>query len=343
MGTSFPPSDGAPIWVLDAIVATDVVHPEGDSLTRQVFLESAWDFLDGSGLLGIHEGTIDVGEAFAAGLTDTALVIDEAAAPPRDWVAGRALADVEFWFTSPHGARDAADRLASVVGCALVGIRREEPRDWAAESRARIGPVVVPGFGTIMPPWRAENDGVTVPDPDSVGTIVVIDPGIGFGTGIHPSTRLCLSAIASAMASARGSRVLDFGSGSGILAIAAALLGAGHVDAVEVDGRVHDAIRRNARLNRVSERVDIHTLLPGDPAPRHDLVVANIVSAVLLGHAEALVGRVCAGGTLVLAGLLAADVPHVTSCYKRLGALDPAATSEDGWYALVFSFPRSHA
>lgn len=343
MDTPDPPPDRAPIWVLDAIVARDVVLPEGDPLTRPAFLETAWELLDGSGLLGIHEGSIDVGDAFAAGLTDSPLVIDEAAAPPRDWVAGRALADVEFWFTSPQGARGAATRLASVVGCALVGIRREEHRDWVAESRATIGPVAVPGFGTILPPWHADDGGVTVGQPDSVGISVVIDPGVGFGTGMHPSTRLCLSAIASASESTRGGRVLDFGAGSGILAIAAALLGAARVDAVEVDGRVHDAIRRNAGLNRVSERLEVHTSLPDEPLARHDLVVANIVSAVLLAHAEALVARVRCGGTLVLSGLLAADLPAVTARYEALGAPRPATTVEDGWYALLFSFPPAPA
>lgn len=343
MEHSTVPPDGTPIWVVDAIVAMEVVLPDGDALTRSAFLETAWEFLDGTGLLGIHEGTIDVGDAFAAGLTDSALVIDEAAAPPRDWVAGRALADVEFWFPSAQGARDAAARLVRMVGCALVGIRREAPRDWEAESRATIGPVEIPGFGRVVPPWHAGDDGAGAPGPDHPGTSVVIDPGLGFGTGMHPSTRLCLSAIADAAAGMRGGRVLDFGSGSGILAIAAALLGAARVDAVEVDRRVHDAILRNARLNGVSERIDVHTELPEPIVAGHDLVVANIVAAVLLAHAEALVARVRGGGALVLSGLLAADVETVTSRYRALGAPEPSTVEEEGWFALCFSFSGAAA
>lgn len=329
------------VWVVDAIVAADVVLAGGDSLTRAGFLESAWELLDGTGLMGIHEGTIDVDDAFAAGLVETVVVIDEAAAPPRDWVAKRAFTDVEFWFPSGQGARDAATRLVSVVGCALVGIREEAPRDWAAESRATIQPIDVPGFGTVVPPWQAREAGPTAPEAGP-GTKVVIDPGIGFGTGMHPTTRLCLAALAAPAGATRGDRVLDFGSGSGILAIAAALLGAARVDAVEIDHRVHDAIRRNARLNGVEERLAVHTVLPEGPATRaYDLVVANIVAAVLVAHAEALVSRVRCGGELVLSGLLAADLPAVRKCYGALGAPEPSLVEDGGWFALVFSFPAA--
>lgn len=333
------PADPA-VWVVDAIVAAEVVLAGGDSLTRAGFLEAAWELLDGTGLMGIHEGTIDVGDAFAAGISDSALVIDEAAAPPRDWVAKRALADVEFWFPSGQGARDAATRLVRVVGCALVGIREEAPRDWAAESRATIQPIAIPGFGRVVPPWHACDAGPPALEADRIGTTIVIDPGIGFGTGMHPTTRLCLAAIAAPAGATRGDRVLDFGSGSGILAIAAALLGAAHVDAVEVDHRVHDAIRRNARLNGVEERLAIHAELPEGPATRpYDLVVANIVAAVLVAHAEELVARVRGGGELVLSGLLAADLPAVRKRYGALGAPEPSIVEEGGWFALLFSFP----
>lgn len=335
------PADPA-VWVVDAIVAADVVLAGGDALTRAGFLESAWELLDGTGLMGIHEGTIDVGDAFAAGISESAVVIDEAAAPPRDWVAKRTLADVEFWFPSGQGARDAATRLVRVVGCALVGIREEAPRDWAAESRATIQPIDIPGFGRVVPPWHAREAAPTDPEAHGPRTTVVIDPGIGFGTGMHPTTRLCLAAIATPAGATRGDRVLDFGSGSGILAIAAALLGAARVDAVEVDQRVHDAIRRNARLNGVEERLAIHTELTDGPESRaYDLVVANIVAAVLLAHAEALVSRVRGGGELVLSGLLAADLPAVRKHYGALGAPEPSTVEDGGWFALLFSFPAA--
>ena len=212
-------SPGAAVWVVETIVATDVLFPDGVSLPRPAFLETAWELLEDTGLLGIHEGTIDVADAFAAGLTDSTLVIDEAEAPPRDWVGARDLADVEFWFPSAEGAREAAARLVRLLGCALVGIRREAPRDWAAESRAAIGPVAVPRFGRIVPPWHADGDGAGGRGLDDPGITVVIDPGAGFGTGIHPTTRLCLSALADSAPGFRGGSVLDFGSGSGILEI----------------------------------------------------------------------------------------------------------------------------
>lgn len=325
-------------WVVETIVGREVVLPCGETLSREEFLERAWAILDGTDLAGIDEGSVDVDEAFAEGLAAEALVIDAAAAPPRDWVAGRRLVDAAFWFPSEAAARAGAALLVRAVGCAVAAIRRERERDWAADARAAIGPVAIPGFGTVVPPWHA-------PPPDGtagVGTTLVIDPGIGFGTGAHATTRQCLAAIAAVLGSdaARGdARVLDFGAGSGILAIAAALLGAAVVEAVEIDDRVHDAIRRNALHNGVADRVVVSRTLDGSAACR--LVVANIVAPVLLDQAAALAARLCPGGTIVLSGLRDADRAAVVDRYRALGLAPTTATESEGWHCLAFSAPAT--
>lgn len=327
-----PPGD-VPVWVLSVLVADVVRLPTGEALPREAFFEAAWEFLEDAGLSGIHEGSIDVGEAFAAGLAESSLVLDAAAAPARDWVAGRALADAELWFASEDGARAAAARFAACVGCAVAGIRREEPRDWIADSQAAHAPLAIPGFGTVVAPWHVARDRH---GDRETGTTLVIDPGTGFGTGSHPTTRLCLAAIATLVPAAP--RVLDFGSGSGILAIAAALCGASDVTAVEIDQRVHDAIRTNARSNGVADRI---ALLPslGSVAGPFDLVVANIVAPVLVAAAGDLVARLRPGGAMVLSGLRDADLPSIRSAYGAAGLVESSAGVEEGWSCLTLVLP----
>jgi ribosomal protein L11 methyltransferase len=131
--------------------------------------------------------------------------------------------------------------------------------------------------------------------------------------------------------------VLDFGAGSGILGIAAALRGARGVEAVESDSRVHEAIGHNAALNAVADRVRVSATLDELPAnPPHDLILANIVAPVLRAHADELCRRLAPGGRIVLCGLLSADVPDIDAHYRRLLATEPIATELDGWHCLEF-------
>jgi ribosomal protein L11 methyltransferase len=173
--------------------------------------------------------------------------------------------------------------------------------------------------------------------------MVVIDPGCGFGTGLHETTQLCLAALASCnQADAGMRRVLDYGSGSGILAIAAAVLGAEAVDAVEIDTRVHPAILDNARLNDAADRLRVAAQLPPIDEP-YDVVVANIVAPVLLVDAPALCSRLRRGGTLVLSGLLADDLPVVVHCFQSRLETVPQITSAGDWRCLTFTQPEGGA
>ncbi|HET9956884.1 MAG TPA: 50S ribosomal protein L11 methyltransferase [Polyangiaceae bacterium] len=146
---------------------------------------------------------------------------------------------------------------------------------------------------------------------------LVISPGAGFGRGDHETTQLCLQAVHwFRPPGAGGWRMLDFGSGSGILAVAAAKLGAS-VEAVEIDDAAIAHAERNACLNGVQGRI-LYSKSLEPLSGVFELVVGNILLEVLLAHAEALVARVAPGGRLVLSGLVATDVPAVIARYAPL-------------------------
>lgn len=323
-------------WVVDVTIADRVSIEPGETTLRDEFFLLAWELLDGTGLCGVHEGSLDADEAFAAGLTTTAMILDAAAGDPeRDWVAACDTTTAAFWFADEGGARAAAARLGAIDGCLVRGVHREEAHDWEAEFRASHGPIEVPGFGTIVPPWDAGPRASTA----SVATTLIIDPGSGFGTGLHATTKLCLAALAreSARDGSGWGSVLDFGAGSGILGIAAALRGARAVEAVESDRRVHEAIRHNAALNAVADRVRVSAGLAELPAePRHELILANIVAPVLGPHAGALCRSLAPGGSIVLGGLLAADLSEIIPLYRRHLPSDPITAELDGWHCLLF-------
>ena len=327
-------------WVLELAVATDVVVPDGCGIGYDAFVEWLWATLGDHGLAGVFEGAVDVAAAAAAGLIESPRVLDAAAAPAdRDWVAGLRQSTCVCWFADESAARRAAAAVSDVAGCDVVRLCRQQTEGAAADWRDAFGPIAVPGFGTVRPSWH---EGVA--SASALGHTIFIDPGAGFGTGLHETTQLCLAAIAAwAGRGGRLDRVLDFGSGSGILGIAAAVCGATHVTAVEIDTRVHEAIRANAARNGVAERLAVADAWPGDAAAC-DLVVANIVADVLIQHAEPLaaaVRRMPAGelaGCLVLSGLLERDVDRVAAAFAgRVGA---AVQSRQGdWRCLVFGPP----
>lgn len=324
-------------WLADLDVDAAVALPDGEALDREAFLGWLWEVAADTGLLGISEGSIDVAEAAALGLVESSLVVDAAAAPAdRDWVGRRAAARVTCGFDAEAGLRAALARLDGIRGCRVAAVRTEplaDPSAW----RAAFSPVAVPGFGTVLPAWETG-----AAEAEAAGATIFIDPGVGFGTGLHETTQLCLAAIAARRhAAGRFERVLDFGSGSGILGIAAAVLGARRVDAVEIDAGCHAAIRANAARNGVADRVRVAAALPAKAAG-HDLVIANIVAPVLLEHAAALcrlLGRDAAGkaaGCLVLGGLRAGDVAAVADLYRELLAADASTTTRGEWHCLQF-------
>lgn len=201
----------------------------------------------------------------------------------------------------------------------LVSIEAVQEQDWVRLTQSQFEPVAVTADFWIVPTWHQT--------PAGAGRMIRLDPGLAFGTGSHPTTRMCLRWIARhATASPGWQRVLDYGCGSGILAIAASLYGAGQVVAVDIDPAAVTATRDNAAVNGVALQAGLPSLAEGV----HDVVLANILASPLKLLAPLLYGHVAPGGWLVLAGLLdrqAEDIATVYAPYLTLNVLD----SEDGW------------
>jgi ribosomal protein L11 methyltransferase len=173
---------------------------------------------------------------------------------------------------------------------------------------------------------------------------IAIGAGPGFGDGTHPTTQVCLQAIQFLAPRDRAWRMLDFGSGSGILSIRAAQLGAS-VLAVEIDPAAMEHGRSNAGANGVAHRIEHSRTLDAAPGP-FDLIVANILRAVLLTFAERVAARLSPAGALVLSGLVSTDVPELSARYSPL--MDrpgrnarPEIYERGDWRALVWRAART--
>lgn len=179
----------------------------------------------------------------------------------------------------------------------------------------------------IHPPW---DEGDT-----SLPVRIEIDPGMAFGTGTHETTRLCLQQI-DALRNLQGAQVLDVGMGSGILSIAAAKLGAASVRGVDIDAPSTHEARRNAERNGVADRCSFRTgELSSEDAPA-DIVIANILPHILIDISDELIAHTRPGGTLVLSGILEAEVTHVHQHFARGGLTLHTQGSLNDWCALVF-------
>jgi ribosomal protein L11 methyltransferase len=191
----------------------------------------------------------------------------------------------------------------------------------------------------VQPFWRvlAPQNDPGARGPLSNLTLLRIKPGRAFGVGTHETTQLCLLGLGHLLRSgAQPQRVLDFGAGSGILAIAAALAGA-RVEAVEIDEAAIENARENAALNGVESLIDYRTQLSEPPA-QFDLVLANILNKVLLEYAEPLCARQSSSGRMILSGLFGTDIPGILARYKPLLPSMKAEIYERGeWRAVMFS------
>lgn len=201
-----------------------------------------------------------------------------------------------------------------------------EDTDWVRATQSQFGPTRISERLWIVPSWHEP--------PDQHAVIVRLDPGIAFGTGTHPTTRLCLAWLDESLPPAAS--VLDYGCGSGILAITAAKLGAGRVVGVDIDPQALEAARSNSHLNAVdASYTDSHGL--SQSATTFDVVLANILSNPLKLLAPALLARVAPGGFLVLSGILERQSDEVAESFARH---DPSLAlaawrSEDGWVCLA--------
>lgn len=322
------------------------VKIRGKLLEREDFYSWAWKALDRFGIAGVHEGTILSEEAAEQGFETESWTLDAAEAPrERDWVASQRTVLAEFYFTSLEGARKAAEELGKIPGLEIGRIEEQKPQDWDAQWKASFlnaaEGVRIPPFWRVLPPWVSDAEAKLAEGERPLR----INPGAGFGTGTHETTQLCLRAIAEAgidgRASISGARVLDFGSGSGILAIGAALLGA-EVDAVEIDPLAIDNARENAKLNSpdgaLEGRIQLSRTLESATG-KYRVVIANILRPVLLEFATELVSRLDHGGTLILSGLIESDVAQVSEKFSALIGVRPEKRELAEWRSLVWRAP----
>ena len=202
----------------------------------------------------------------------------------------------------------------------VVRIAEVQPQDWVRLTQSQFEPVEITPELWVVPTWHVA--------PAQASKVIRLDPGLAFGTGTHPTTRMCLRWISQNLAPA--SRVLDYGCGSGILAIGAAMCGAGNVDAVDIDTDAVTAAQANATANQVL----VNTGLPDMAQGVYGLVVANILAAPLKVLAPLLCGHVQQGGHLVLAGILSRQVEEIKLAYAPYIQLQ-VADSLDGWVLMT--------
>jgi ribosomal protein L11 methyltransferase len=192
--------------------------------------------------------------------------------------------------------------------------------DWVRRSQSQFGPIRISQALWIVPSWHEP--------PDAAATAVRLDPGLAFGTGGHVSTRLVLNYLEQSLRS--GQCVLDYGCGSGILAIVAAKLGAAEVDAVDIDPQALAATAANANINGVRVRCAAPDALP---AGNYDLVLANILAGPLIALQPLLAARARRGGRIALSGILETQAADVARAYAQDFDIAVAAADE-GWALL---------
>ena len=244
---------------------------------------------------------------------------------------------------SPAGARreisTGLKRIAGFglrIGAGKIEIARVKREDWAESWKRHFHPIEIGKTLLVKPSWSKKC-------PAKNQAVVTLDPGLSFGTGQHPTTSFCLHEIARGRKNrTQPASFLDIGTGSGILAIAAAKLGYQPVHAFDFDPDSVRVVRENLRKNRVTGQVKLSrgdvTRLPLKPARQFDLVCANLISNLLIAERWRIVNRVKRGGALVLAGILAAEFAEVERAFAELHWRLIASRVENEWRSGVFCF-----
>ncbi len=254
----------------------------------------------------------------------------------RDDVSGAPDAP-ETWVRTWIAADDADARTAIETGLWHLGrilplpeatVRELAEANWAEAWKAHwtaqpVGPFL------ITPTWLDPES----TDPDRLP--LRLDPGTAFGTGQHPTTRLCLEAVAEAVAEAPNARVLDVGTGSGILAIGARLLGAREVLGVDIDPRAAETAAANAAANGVPFPTRAGSLDVVETEPPFDIVLANLLAPIVIELAPGMAARTRTGGLLIASGVLDTQVDEVTAALRTAGFGEAEVRSDGDWVAIL--------
>jgi ribosomal protein L11 methyltransferase len=289
------------------LVPEDLVEPVSDSLMDE--LEAL---------------SVSVEDADADTASERALFGEPGMPAPR---GGWQRSILKALFNSEESATEAATLLLSqdwAHGVHLQSLQAVAEQDWVRLTQSQFAPVAITESFWIVPTWHQP--------PAAAQTVIRLDPGLAFGTGTHPTTRMCLRWIARhAMP---WQRVLDYGCGSGILAIGAALHGAQHIDAVDIDPAAVESTRANAQANGVR----LNAGLPDAAQGEYSLVLANILATPLKLLSPLLSAHVQRGGNLVLAGILERQADELTQAYAPWCELK-VSDNEDGWILMTAHRP----
>jgi ribosomal protein L11 methyltransferase len=269
--------------------------------------------------------SVSVEDADAQTDAEVALFGEPGMPPPKDgWQRSRVVALYE----TESLARDALALLVHqdfFAECQVLGVQALPEQDWVRLTQSQFTPVDITPEFWIVPTWHEP--------PAQARTIIRLDPGLAFGTGTHPTTRMCLRWIArhASLGSTMSlGRVLDYGCGSGILAIGAAKHGAQDIDAVDID----DAAVESTILNAQANEVELNAGLPELVSGVYQTVLANILASPLKVLAPLLWSRVAPGGSLVLAGILERQADELKEAYAPYCQLT-VSDREDGWILMT--------
>ena len=266
--------------------------------------------------------SVSVEDADAQTPAEQALFGEPGMPPPKaGWERSRVVAH----FSGEAAARDAAAVLVAqdfFAGCQVLAIQPVPEQDWVRLTQSQFTPVEITPAFWIVPTWHEP--------PEQARQVIRLDPGLAFGTGTHPTTRMCLRWIAANASTRPLGRVLDYGCGSGILAIGAAKFGASAIDAVDIDEAAVQSTLANAQANHVS----LNAGMPDRADGVYQTVLANILATPLKVLAPLLCARVAPGGALVLAGILDRQADELTVAYAPYCQLQ-VTDQEDGWILMT--------
>jgi len=285
-------------------------------LSPEAQVEVVSDALDAQGAL-----SVSVEDADAHTDAEQALFGEPGMPPPKE---GWQRSLIRALFAEEAEAYEALVVLTAMgyEGFETMDVHEVADQDWVRLTQSQFAPVEITPEFWIVPTWHEP--------PAQARQTIRLDPGLAFGTGTHPTTRMCLRWIAHEAARQPLGRVLDYGCGSGILAIGAAKFGASTIDAVDIDPAAVESTVLNAQANQV----DLQAGLPDHAQGSYQTVLANILATPLKVLAPLLCGHVAVGGSLVLAGILERQAQELQEAYAPWVALS-VADSEDGWILMT--------
>ena len=252
------------------------------------------------------------------------------AAPEPDWVVVKTYLPMDAGMEDRRNQIDLGVRLVAHLG-SVSSLRERvlEEEEWANAWKRHFNVLRIGTRVVIVPTWREY-------EPGGSDVVVLLDPGMAFGTGHHPTTRMCLELLEEVLRP--GDSVLDVGCGSGILSIAAAKLGAGSGLALDIDTSAVEAAEANLRQNGVSQSVRVakgSLPCPAVGATTFDIVIANISGKAISDMAHQLVAATGPGGSLIVSGILAKDHDSVARRLTEAGARTDLSRIDSDWASLV--------